>query len=107
MEWQILDESPANEWSHYHLMASIEDGDELFTLEAGWQQCLYMVTVRSDASDDAIVSLCIFADDDPSKFAHQLMRMTQTDTGTRLRTIDARLQDAFVMTSDLRRSVDW
>ena len=77
MEWQILDESPANKWSHYYLMASIEDGDELFTLEAGWQQCLYMVTVRSDASDDAsddaIVSLCIFADDDPSKFAHQLM----------------------------------
>ena len=109
MAWQIQSETPANDWSHYHLLAHIDDDGENFTLQASWHQCLYMVHAYSgcEASGDAIVAICIYADDDPSKFAHQMMGMTQSDTGNRLRRIDSKLQDAFVMTSDLRRIVEW
>jgi hypothetical protein len=107
--WQIQSETLAKGSTHYHLLATIDDGGEHFTLETSWEQCLYMVHTYSgtEPAGDAIVAICIFADDDPSKFAHQIMRMTESDTGARLRKIDAKLQDAFVVTSDLRRSTDW
>lgn len=69
----------------FTLVAAVDDGGESFVLEASWVQCLYMVRAYAgtEPTGDFLVAICIFADDDPSKFAHQIMRMTETDTGNR------------------------
>ncbi len=107
--WEIQHEPPIGDGNDYHLLGTIEEDDESFVLEASWAQCLYTLFVYpgKEPKGDPIVALCMFADDDPSKFAHQLMRMTAFDTGNRLRKINSRLKDVFVISSELRERVGW
>jgi hypothetical protein len=105
MVWTIETERLAASGTTYYLLARGNDAGSQFVLEAAWAQCLYILGVYAGAqpAGDAIVQFCTFADDDPGKFAKQVMRMTERDTADRLRRIASKLKDAVVMSHNLRR----
>lgn len=89
--WKIHKEEAAGWCSKYYLYATTESEGHHLKLKVSWLQFCYAITVDKDQSAEGLI-LCMYVDDNPQKFAHQIIRMTEKKTLSRIKRIDALLQ---------------